>query len=47
MSDWLEQPGLVLFTERYAECVGFYRDTLELPVMFATDTLTTLRLGSG
>lgn len=29
--------GIILFTERYAECVAFYRDVLELPVAFQLD----------
>lgn len=41
--------GIILFTEHYAACVAFYRDTLTLPVMFALDspdsTLTCLDLG--
>jgi len=41
--------GLILFTERYAACVAFYRDILELPVIFALDrpdsVLTCFDLG--
>ena len=44
---WFEQPGLVLFTEDYQRCVAFYRDRLELPVLFATDTVTALSFGDG
>jgi lactoylglutathione lyase len=29
--------GVILFVERYADCVAFYRDVLELPVAFEID----------
>lgn len=29
--------GIILFTERYADCVAFYRDVLDLPVAFQLD----------
>lgn len=43
---WFEQPGLILFTERYEQCVGFYRDTLGLPVIFDKGHLIALSFGS-
>ncbi|MDR3472880.1 MAG: VOC family protein [Devosia sp.] len=47
MEDWIAQPGLMLFTENYAACVAFYRDTLGLPVLFDKGYLVTLGFGSG
>ncbi|UXX82100.1 VOC family protein [Roseovarius pelagicus] len=35
-----EQCGLILNTEHYISCVGFYRDILGLPVMLEKDTET-------
>jgi lactoylglutathione lyase len=29
--------GIILFVERYADCVAFYRDVLELPLAFEID----------
>ena len=39
--------GIILGTERYEACLGFYRDTLELPVWFEKDRLCCLRFGDG
>lgn len=39
--------GVMLFTERFDACVGFYRDTLGLPVWFEKHELVCLRLGDG
>ncbi|MBB4234149.1 VOC family protein [Rhizobium esperanzae] len=39
--------GIILKTERFEECVRFYRDILELPVWFEQDDLTCLRFGDG
>ena len=47
LSDHVVTPGLILFTERFAECVAFYRDMLGLPVWFEKEGLCCLRLGSG
>jgi lactoylglutathione lyase len=44
---WIAQPGLILFTENYAGCVRFYRETLGLPLIFEKDQLCALRFGSG
>ena len=38
--------GLILFVNRYAECVAFYRDKLGIPVMFKKQDLTCFDLGS-
>lgn len=37
--------GVILKTERFEDCVRFYRDTLGLPVWFAKDGLCCLRFG--
>lgn len=42
-----ETVGLILGTEKYAECCAFYRDILGLPVWFEKDGLTCLRYGDG
>ncbi len=39
--------GIILGTERFAECVRFYRDILELPVWFEKDQLVCLHFGDG
>lgn len=43
--------GVILCTERYQECVAFYRDVLALPVLFALDNehsqLTCCDMGNG
>lgn len=39
--------GVILRTERYLECVAFYRDALGLPVWFEKDGLVCLRFGAG
>lgn len=32
--------GIILYTEKYEECVSFYRDKIELPIMFEKENLT-------
>jgi len=39
--------GIILGTERYEECLCFYRDILGLPVWFTKPGLCCLRFGSG
>ncbi|MCT7377039.1 VOC family protein [Chelativorans salis] len=39
--------GIILGTERFEECVHFYRDTLGLPVWFEKERLVCLRYGDG
>jgi lactoylglutathione lyase len=39
--------GIILGTERYDECLIFYRDTIGLPVWFEKHGLCCLRFGSG
>jgi lactoylglutathione lyase len=45
----IERSGLILHTERYKECVAFYRDVIGLPVEFTKhepdEPLTCLTLG--
>ena len=40
-----QRTGLILYVHRYEECVHFYRDILELPIMFTTDALHCFQLG--
>lgn len=47
IADELITPGLILGTERFDDCVAFYRDILGLPVWFEKDGLVCLRFGSG
>lgn len=47
LSQLLVHTGVILKTERYDECVRFYRDLLGLPVWFAKDGLCCLRFGFG
>ena len=39
--------GIILGTEKFEECVHFYRDILGLPVWYEKPTLICLRFGSG
>jgi lactoylglutathione lyase len=39
--------GIILFTERFADCVNFYRDALGLTVWFEKPGLVCLRFGDG
>ncbi len=43
----LVTPGIILFTENFAECVQFYRDRIGLPVWFEKAGLVCLRFGDG
>lgn len=45
----LVTPGIILGTERFEDCLAFYRDTLGLPVWFEKpeSRLACLRFGSG
>jgi len=40
------QYGIILFVEKYEECVVFYRDVVSLEVVYTKDSLTTFRFGS-
>jgi len=42
----LTRAGFILYVLEYPECVSFYRDTLELPVLFDTEELTCFEFGS-
>ena len=39
--------GIILFTEKYKECVEFYRDKLGLPMWFDKENLCCLHFGGG
>ncbi len=39
--------GIILFTERFAACVRFYREQLGLPLWFEKPGLVCLRFGDG
>jgi lactoylglutathione lyase len=39
--------GIILGTERFDDCVVFYRDILELPIWFKKAGLVCLHLGDG
>lgn len=40
-----DRTGVILYTVNYKECVDFYENIIELPVLFKTDTLTCFRFG--
>jgi lactoylglutathione lyase len=37
--------GVILYVRHYLECVAFYRDVLELPILFDNDDLTCFEFG--
>ena len=39
--------GIILATEKFVECVHFYRDILGLPLWYEKPTLVCLRFGDG
>jgi lactoylglutathione lyase len=39
--------GIILETERFEDCVKFYRDVLELPLWYEKHGLVCLRFGAG
>ena len=41
-----DRTGIILYTINYQKCVEFYRDILELNVLFKTDTLTCFEFGN-
>jgi hypothetical protein len=41
----LDRTGIILYTIAYGACVAFYRDVLELEVMFSTEMLTCFSFG--
>ena len=47
LGELTEHFGIILGTERYDECLEFYRDVLGLPVWFEKDGLCCLRFGAG
>ena len=40
-----QRTGLILYVHKYQECITFYRDILELPILFDTNMLTCFQLG--
>lgn len=47
IADRIRTYGIILGTERFDECLHFYRDVLGLPVWFEKDRLVCLRFGDG
>lgn len=47
LSKLVAHTGVILKTERFDDCVSFYRDVVGLPVWFAKDGLCCLRFGPG
>ena len=43
----IETHGIILGTERFDDCVRFYRDVIGLSVWFVKDGLVCLRFGDG
>ena len=41
----LDRTGIILYTIAYEACVVFYRDVLELEIMFSTEMLTCFSFG--
>lgn len=41
----LERSGIILYTERYNECVRFYADVFALPILFENEELTCFLFG--
>ena len=37
----VERTGLILYAKKYAACVAFYAEILELPILFQNDDLTS------
>lgn len=40
------QYGIILFVQKYDECVAFYRDVISLEMAYTKDALTCFRFGS-
>ena len=40
------QCGIILFVEKYEECVAFYKDVVSLEVAYTKDSLTCFHFGS-
>jgi len=40
-----DRTGIILYTINYETCVKFYKDVLELEIMFSTEMLTCFKLG--
>ncbi|WGH74565.1 glyoxalase/bleomycin resistance/dioxygenase family protein [Tenacibaculum tangerinum] len=42
----LDRTGFILYTIKYQECVDFYKNILELPVLFKAENLTCFSFGN-
>jgi len=40
-----DRTGIILYVLKYDECITFYKNTLELKVLFSTDMLTCFEFG--
>ncbi len=47
LGDLVRTHGIILGTERYDECLAFYRDVLGLPLWYEKPGLSCLRFGDG
>lgn len=47
LADHIKTHGIILGTERYDECLKFYRDILGFPVWYEKKGLVCLRYGNG
>jgi len=47
LAQMIRTHGIILGTEKYDECLTFYRDILELPVWYDKGYLCCLRFGNG
>ncbi len=41
-----DRTGIILYVINYQECVGFYKNSLELKTIFSTEALTCFAFGS-
>ena len=41
-----DKTGFILYTLNYQKCINFYKDILELPILFKTETLTCFSFGN-
>ncbi len=40
-----DRTGIILYTLKYAECISFYKEVLQLKVLFSTNELTCFDFG--
>jgi len=41
----LDRTGIILFVDKFKECVSFYRDIIKLPILFQKKDLTCFEFG--